>query len=239
MTSLQFFGLLALFSTIFCSWGTLEQVLHTARIKCVDGLSLCDCESRLWGKLPWFLYAFSLPVVDLPVLLTNIIGASLALTLLYQYFVYAERSRITQCRVWLQYFLFGLTLALLIAGRAFLTQFQFVFASLPVYATLFALGVGSAMQLHSVASRRSSHALARRRYVAYLAGGTLWLVYGISRYHQLGWTESWTVIVTASLGIAMNAAILQQLTRSAARQPSEERIANLDVPQLSALSKAA
>ncbi len=211
MSLISFAAALAV-SCQFVSWyGLFAQIQFTNSRRSVRGLSLVEAEARLWGKLPWLLFACSLPAVDWTVLATNSVSISLAGWALWQ-FAHFESSAASRAlhRVFFQFALLLSTGVACILFRASLLESSAVWCVLPVAVTIIALSSGSVSQFRENLRQRSTAALSLTRYVTLMASYLLWFIYGYLKGTTVGWEGAWTICASTGLGLVASSAILIQ-----------------------------
>lgn len=181
------------------------------RRRSVAGLSLADAEARLWGKLPWVLFACSLPRTDSCVLATNGVGIALALAALLQFLYYTPVSAgLPWKRVGFQVFLLSSVTAAVLFERDLLQGTREVWSCIPVVTMMSSTLLGSGAQFLENMRRRSAEALAPSRYAALLASYLVWCSYGIAKGVEEGWGGAWPVALAAAIGAGASGAILMQ-----------------------------
>ena len=196
----------------FVSWyGLLDQIRVTSDRRTTQGLSLTEAESRLWGKLPWLLFACSLPSIDWTVLATNTVSIALAASALLQFVQFRTESMQQHTRrVYLQLILLFSTLIVCTLWRETLRIQSTFWCVLPVAFTVCALSIGSISQFRENRRRRDTSALSLTRYVTLTTSYLLWFAYGCLKGSALGWDGAWTICVSTGLGLVANSAVLAQ-----------------------------
>ena len=220
MSLISFAAALAV-SCQFISWyGLLTQIRFTDSRRNTAGLSLVEAESRLWGKLPWLLFACSLPAVDWTVLATNTVSIALAGWALWQFLAYnAGATPHVALRVHSQFALLSATLAACIIARETLTEQKTLWCILPVIVTIVALSMGSLSQFRENLRRRSTAALSLTRYLTLVTSYVLWFSYGFLKGTSVGWDGAWTICLSTGLGLVASSAILIQFYLYRERNP--------------------
>lgn len=220
MSLISFAAALAV-SCQFISWyGLFSQIRFTDSRQDTSGLSLVEAESRLWGKLPWLLFACSLPVIDWTVLATNSVSIFLAGCALWQFLAYnfQQTPRIA-VRVYLQFALLVLTVFVCVIARDTLTSQKTFWCVLPVIVTVVALSMGSVSQFRENLRRRNTAALSLTRYLTLVASYVLWFSYGFIKGVTVGWDGAWTICLSTGLGLVTSVAILAQFYLYRERRP--------------------
>ncbi len=223
MGILSITAILGIASTALCALGCFSQIEKNYRYKSVAGLSLTEAETRVWGKLPWILFAASCTQLDTPILLNTILSLILPIVLLFQFKSYSGKDRgsveptpMLGGRVYAQLALTLLALTVAFSFRSLLVDHQSLFLFLPVPATVVALLLGNTMQLLKNRTSELS-VICPRRYACFALSNFFWLLYGLSKLNATGWNEASSLLLTTTLGFVLNLGILIQL-RSHFRQ---------------------
>ena len=211
MSWISLVAAVAVSSQIFAWMGLYDQFKLTALRATTEGLSLFEAEARLWGKLPWILFAFSLPEVDLGVLVSNVVGISLATLLLTQFSFYRViGDSQTNKRVAFQLLLLGSTVALALLSRFFLQQTAIIWSFAPVVASMISIPLGTYSQYQKNRLLQSTSALSLRRYKTLVSSYVLWFLYGFIKGTSTGWDGAWAICVSTGIGIIASSAVLAQ-----------------------------
>lgn len=226
MFTVWLLGSLAVCGNALCWWGAWRQIRHTYVLGSVSGLSLFEAESRIWGKLPWFLFAFSLSSVDWPVVAANGVGVLLAMGLLFFFLRFGANSKV-KLRVVCQILLLGAVVSLAAFYRDMLIANRVALALLPIPVSIAALVLGNSAQLLLTRRCQDASGICVWRYAAFLLSGLLWILYGAVKGSIVGWDESLTIVSVASIGVVMNGALLLTILTPSLRiyrEPSERAV---------------
>lgn len=220
MSLISFAAVLAV-SCQFISWyGLFAQIRLTDSRRNTSGLSLVEAECRVWGKLPWLLFACSLPAVDWTVLATNTVSIALAGWALWQFFAFnATADMRIVARVTLQFGMLAATALICIFSRESLYDQSTAWCVLPVVVTIIALSMGSLSQFRENLRTRSTAALSLTRYLTLVMSYVLWFSYGYLKGTMLGWDGAWTICASTGLGLIASSAILAQFYLYRERAP--------------------
>ena len=204
-------GFFTNFVYLLYSYGALEQYRLNKARKSVVGLSLLDCEIRVWGKYPWIVYAICLSYVDWWLLLLNTIGIVLNGVILCQHIKYSDvGNHRVAARVFTVFTLGVLTLILCLTCPELIKSQRNLIEVAPILFTTIILpfAVNSQRRLNA---QLSTMAISTTRYASYVLLNMSSLAYGVSKGLENGWHDSWTICAVATYGIVLNSGVIKDL----------------------------
>lgn len=204
MFSMTLAGVCALVSQVLGTWGNLAQIQLNHRRQSTEGLSFFYWESRVWSKLPWFAFIFSLKSIDYSLMGSIALALIPPFIILHQFVKYQPRvDSILWKRVKGQYLLLGIALFLAILAREQISALGVLLSILPVVCAFISVGIGGLAQFRCNYLRGNGDAVAGERYQLLVVSNLLWLAYGISKGLEMGWSESWTICCCSALGASV------------------------------------
>lgn len=202
------FGALWLLSCIFSSLGTFNQIKHNCNRRSVSGLSLFDSEIRLYGKIPWLLFACGFGATDWWILSINGIGVLLALVVLLQFLFYSEETPIIRTFT----ALFILSLSMILLFRFDLSEYQYINTILPVLTSLILIPIATRSQ-YIENSKNACKAVKFDRYAMYFMANVCAFCYGLGKFELFDWNQSLPLLIVATIGIVTNVIMLKQIMK--------------------------
>lgn len=199
-------GALWLLSSLFSSLGTINQIKHNNNRRSVSGLSLFDSEVRLYGKIPWLLFACGFGSTDWWILSINGLGILLATIVLVQFLRYS--NNIPYTRITIAFLLLALAIISMIEFD--LTKYQNFSTLTPVLVSLILVPLASRSQ-YVQNCKHSCKAVTLERYAMYFLANLFALAYGIGRIELIGLEQIWPIILVATVGMASNWILLKQI----------------------------
>lgn len=210
MWSLQCAGCLALLCQLLGTWGNLLQIRLNAERRSTDGLSFFDWEARVWSKLPWLAFIFSVQKFDSALLASILLSLVPPFIVLSQFIRYSPAAAVYRPRVRIQYLLLVTALLLALTARTTISELGFVLAVLPVVCTLISVAGGGSSQFRHNQLRGDCSAVAGERYFLLIASNLLWLLYGVTKGCTSGWEGAWTVAASSSIGLVVYVVLATQ-----------------------------
>ena len=199
-------GTLWFLSYVLSSMGSISQIKHNSLRRSVLGLSFFDAEIRLYGKLPWILFACGVGAPDFWILAANCLGIALAVVLLVQFLLYSDNKQYLR-----------VSLGIVVMCASFYSSiffesgsFQEIAKSLPVIFSIVLIPIATYSQF-SLNTKTECSAVCTRRYFLYLLSNIASFAYGLAKIETVGFYSSWPIISAATIGICANVIILRQV----------------------------
>ena len=202
------FGALWLLSCLLSSLGTVNQIKFNSRRQSVAGLSFFDSEIRLYGKLPWIIFACGVGATDWWIISANLLGIALALVLLFQFLHYNESPK----RYRIYFGFISVLIAFSLPVLMDLKSYQEIAKFLPVFISVIIVPLASRSQ-YLLNKRNKSQAVTPTRYFLYLLSNFAAFAYAISKLQIVGPSETWPLLLAAMVGVCANSIMLMQVLR--------------------------
>ncbi len=204
----EVFGALWLLSCLFSSLGTIDQIIRNSRRQSVLGLSLFDSEVRLYGKIPWLLFACGLRATDWWILAINGFGILLALIVLAQFQLYS--TKISPLRF--TFAIISLSISSVLIYNFNLSVYRDIATYSPVIISMILIPMACRSQYLKNAEN-ACQAVTFDRYAMYFLSNLCSYVYGMAKIESYGIDLAWPIVSVAIIGLASNTIMLHQIVR--------------------------
>lgn len=223
MTVVTVAGMLVILCNLLSAIGAYLQFSHNKNRGTIHGLSLLESEVRVWGKLPWFLYATACADFDASIVTASLVSIAVPLLVLSQFWQHTV-SYAVRLRVIFQFLLCAGTGYVCLFTPHLIDQHRATFQSLPLVITIVSLFLANGAQIATNVRYDTSEGISVGRYRCFVLCNFIWLAYGVAKLTSVSGNEGITIIATAMVGLFANSLVVA-ISIAQSRKPAHPLMA--------------